>query len=434
MESVIFKLKNSQKSITPAKQKETLISLIFSYGYSELDRNNKKKYIPLRYSTGIKVKPHHWNKNKSRVKEVSTYDYKSINTFLENLETLVKKTNRENPNLRPDELRILLKRLRHSKTTEKTTLNTYIDTFLEEIETGNRKTQKGTNYAKGTIKTYKNFKVTFAKFQDHKSKIYDFKDITINFYLEYTNFLSNNGANPNTVGKHVKTLKSIMRYARETNLHNNSEIDNKAFKVIKQKVENVYLSEDEIEKIYTLDLSNNKALDIARDVFLAGCYTAQRYSDYSKLTKSNIKKYDKTEFIELTQAKTKEKVIIPIRTELYTILKKYNFTLPKTHNQKVNKYIKEVCKLAEIDIPIDKTVYKNGLSNIVEVAKYKLITTHTARRSGATNMYLGGIPTIDIMKITGHTSESSFLKYILVTKQQTAQNLSLHPYFKSTNY
>jgi hypothetical protein len=44
-------------------------------------------------------------------------------------------------------------------------------------------------------------------------------------------------------------------------------------------------------------------------------------------------------------------------------------------------------------------------------------------------MYLAGIPTIDIMKISGHKTEKEFLKYINVSKEETAINLSDHPYF-----
>ena len=60
------------------------------------------------------------------------------------------------------------------------------------------------------------------------------------------------------------------------------------------------------------------------------------------------------------------------------------------------------------------------------VPKHKLIMTHTARRSGATNMYKRGIPTIYIMKITGHKTESSFLRYIRITKEETADKIIQH--------
>lgn len=48
---------------------------------------------------------------------------------------------------------------------------------------------------------------------------------------------------------------------------------------------------------------------------------------------------------------------------------------------------------------------------------------HTARRSFATNMYKSGIPSITLMKITGHLTESSFLKYIKVTPAEHATKM-----------
>ena len=78
-------------------------------------------------------------------------------------------------------------------------------------------------------------------------------------------------------------------------------------------------------------------------------------------------------------------------------------------------------------IIIEKT--RGGLKIKNTMNKAELIKTHTARRSGATNMYLAGIKTIDFMKITGHKTEKEFLKYIKVTKEQTAANLHADPYF-----
>lgn len=433
MENVRFKLKAFQKDVKPAQQESTLISLFFSYGYCKYLDNGKKVYTPLVYSTGLKIKPHQWNNKTYRAKQTSNFDYQSFNTVIDNLEATIKKLYRENKTATPKRLKELL----HSEMnpnnnrTDATTLNKYIDKYINEIETGYKKTAKGTNYKKSTIKTFKNFKTTFNKYQNDKRKQYDFNDITIDFHKDYTNYLSSQGLNPNSTGKHVKMLKIIMRDARELKIHNNTEIDNKAFKTSQLKIDNIYLSEKELKTIYNLDLSKNNDYDISRDVFLVGCYTAQRYSDYSRINKNNIVVYNNDKFIELTQKKTGEKVIIPIRTELNKIFEKYNYNLPKTYEQKVNRNIKEICRIAQINTSIQTIKYKNGITVNADVLKYNLVTTHTARRSGATNMYLAGIPTLDIMKITGHRTTTSFMQYIKVTKQQTAENLHLHPYFNT---
>ena len=432
MEHVRFKLKSFQKEITPTKQKETLISLYFSYGYYKYLKNDEKKYIPLIYSTGLKIKPYQWNFKKCRVNN-KYYDYKNFNDKLDDIETDVKKLYRTNENITPEQLKKLLQIKRHPEKinfSKTQTLNKFIEKFINDIKTGEKKTPKGTNYKQGTIETYNSFNKSFQLFQKKVRKIYDFNDITMDFYKSYTSYLSKNDFSPNTIGKHIKTLKTIMNDAKELKLHSNTEYTNKAFKTINNKVENIYLSETEIKKLYYLDLPRQH-LELARDVFLVGCYTAQRFSDYSIINKSNIKKYNNRKYIELTQKKTNEKVIIPIRTELNNILKKYDYNLPKTYEQKVNKYIKEIGKLAEINSLTDIETNKGGLQIKKQVPKYELITTHTARRSGATNMYLAGVPELDIMKITGHKSESSFLRYIKATKQETAEKLSLHPYFNS---
>jgi integrase len=64
------------------------------------------------------------------------------------------------------------------------------------------------------------------------------------------------------------------------------------------------------------------------------------------------------------------------------------------------------------------------------VKKYTLVSTHTARRTGATNMYLSGIPVARIMLLTGHKTEQSFFRYIRIEREENAKTLSEHPFFK----
>ncbi len=426
MENVSFFLKERQKGITPSKQKETLVYLFFSYGYYETTANGKKKYIPLKYSTGLRIYPYLWNdKPTYRAKRKDNFEYQSFNTKLENLEDLIKQIYRKNPNSSPSKLRELLNNALNNERAEAFTLNTYIEKYYNEIANGTRLTIKAEKYKSGTVKAIKGFKAIFERFQSFKNKQYDFNDITIDFYNQFTGYLTKLDYSPNTIGRHIKHLKAIMHQARDEGYHKNTEIDNKAFRILKKKVDNIYLSEAELQKMYNLDLSDKPHYDLARDVFLVGCYTAQRFSDYSKINKNSIK----GNFIELIQKKTQEKVIIPIRPELKAILEKYDYNLPKSYEQKVNKYIKDVGKLAKINEIIQTENTRGGLIIKKDIPKYNLIKTHTARRSGATNMYLAGIPSIDIMKITGHKTESEFLKYIKVSKKETAQNLALHPYF-----
>jgi len=82
---------------------------------------------------------------------------------------------------------------------------------------------------------------------------------------------------------------------------------------------------------------------------------------------------------------------------------------------------------------LSKTIRKTkgGLRVDRKYKKHELITVHTARRSFATNMYMADVPTISIMKITGHRTEKSFLKYIRISQEDNANKLMNHPFFNS---
>jgi integrase len=112
------------------------------------------------------------------------------------------------------------------------------------------------------------------------------------------------------------------------------------------------------------------------------------------------------------------------------IIKKYDYEAPKLSEQKVNEYIKLISQLAGIESPIEKKEIIGGETKIRTVSKFELITTHTARRTAATHMYLRNMLPIDIMKITGHKTESSFLKYICVPKEESVKRMARNEFFK----
>lgn len=309
-------------------------------------------------------------------------------------------------------------------------LTDYIARYVREMENGTRLNIHKLRYGYSTVKNYKGFIIQFEEFCKARRKRYDFNDIDIKFYDDFVAYFTAKDYSINTIGRHVKELKIIMRAAREEGLHDNGTIENRKFRVLTAEVENIYLTESEIKAIAVLDLSGDKHKDIARDIFLVGCYTAQRFSDYSTINEGNIRTLDSGQrVIDLKQQKTGNHVVIPIRPELQAILDKYGNQLPKSYEQKVNKFIKEVAREAGIIEKIEISYVEKGEQKTRIVEKCDLVKTHTARRSGATNMYLAGIPSIAIMKITGHKTEKEFMKYIKISEEETALKLISHPYF-----
>ncbi len=312
----------------------------------------------------------------------------------------------------------------------KMTLAKFIDKYIEEIENGTRLTIDKKHFSHGTVKAFKGFRERYDEFCKFKRKRFDFNDVNLSLYDDFVAYFTKKNYSINTIGRHVKELKIIMRVSRDEGYHNNGEIEKRKFKVVTAKVDNIYLTETELAAMYALDLSGKPHLDAARDVFLIGCYTAQRYSDYSTISEQNIRKLNNGEVvIDLKQLKTGNRVVVPARREVLEILAKYDNKLPKTYEQKVNKYIKDVAELAKITEPIEVEQMENGRLVTSIVAKNELVKTHTARRSGATNMYLAGVPSIAIMKVTGHQTEKEFMKYIKASEEETAMELMNHPYF-----
>lgn len=327
----------------------------------------------------------------------------------------------------------IIYRYHHPKATvekKKESLRDYIIRYAREIEDGVRLNNKKLRYGASTVKNYKGFIVQFDEFCKVWRKRFDFEDIDIKFYDDFVAFFAGKSYSVNTIGRHVKELKIIMRAAREEGLHGNNNIESRKFRVLTAEVENIYLAETELKAIAAVDLKGDKRKEVARDIFLVGCYTAQRYSDYSTINEGNIRKLENGQtVVDLIQHKTGNHVIIPARPEVLAILGKYGNCLPKSYEQKVNKYIKEIAREAKITEPVEVEYIENGEKKRKIVDKCDLVKTHTARRSGATNMYLAGIPTIAIMKVTGHKTEKEFMKYIRITEEETAMELMNHPYF-----
>jgi integrase len=170
----------------------------------------------------------------------------------------------------------------------------------------------------------------------------------------------------------------------------------------------IALSKDDIDQLSGVDLSNNSRLERVRDIFLVGCYTGMRYSDFKRIKASNVS----DNLITIREVKDKSKTLqIPITDRVRDILDKYNMELPVISEQKFRDYLKEVFKLAGFtklstrSKKIGKRVYEE------EVPMYELISTHTARRSFITIMLNSGVPDKAIMKITGHKSINNFQVY-----------------------
>ena len=193
----------------------------------------------------------------------------------------------------------------------------------------------------------------------------------------------------------------------------------------------VFLSMNEITRIYYYKFrkqDSRRAKEKIRDLFVVGCLTALRYSDYSTLTQDNFQ----NDFIVKRTKKTNVTVKVPMHDYVREIIAKYGGSIPNgLCIQYFNKYLKLI--MHEIGLT-DKITYSytiGGKIKTVTKEKWELICSHTARRLAATNLYLTGrMKTLEIMRLTGHKTEQNFFRYIRLTNDDTARSISGDMFFR----
>lgn len=386
MITIKFNLRN------PSSKNETMIHSVVRF--------DGKKII---YPTGIYITPKYWNLKSQRVSQsIHVPQHRELNQQLSTLKSVVEscynRFKNENKNESPtiEQLRELIKTKYNPVLKSETQLD-FIKFFRDYLKNLNDVTQS-------TIKARER---TLEILTEYKRKI-PFASIDYSFYNGFLNYLTKEKEfSRNTIGKHIRIIKTVLYEAEE---QHKAKYVSKKFKAYSEQTTAIYLNTAELDLIEKLDLSDNKRLDKVRDMFIVECWTGVRFSDLSQLAASDFK----TDIVQITQQKTKNPVSIPILPPVQRILKKYDYQLPKVlTNQKMNLYLKEITKLIpELKTPVQ--IEKSKGSMIVKSTKQKheMVTTHTARRSFATNQYDMGVPIESIMQVTGHKTQQDFFKYI----------------------
>ena len=396
--------------------------------------------LRLVYPTDLKIKPKYWQndkkrKNYQRAKRNSQFpQHPEFNTRLDYIiseaNNVFRKFQNDNQHQKPskEQLKELLDKVFNLKynLSEKQLIG-FIEQFIINSKTRTNP-RTGKPISEGTIKSYRNVCDRLIEFASVKKKRVDFDTITIDFYDDFKRFMiKEKNYAVNTIGRYFNTLITIMNEATERGLNSNLLYKSKRFIVDKEETENIFLNDNELVEIYELDLSDFSKLDNARDLFLIGCYTGLRFSDYQEL---DLKKLTKENTLEVRQKKTQKRLTIPFYHPIVLAIKeKYN---GKTHNslprpisnQKLNKYIKEVGSMVNsLSNKVDKNMTIGGVKVILQKPKYSFITTHTARRSFASNLVLKGKNIFDIMEATGHQSEKAFRNYVKIEARDKVQRI-----------
>ncbi|WP_312356622.1 site-specific integrase [Empedobacter sp.] len=388
----------------PKSSSETIIYLVMRWDG-----------LQMKISTKQKVNPKFWNKDRLKVKEtISEKNHQHINKELVEIEKVAYKmfnsftdTFKRKPN--SEELKNLIEQEYFQnnpmfKKVDKKTILDYFDDYIETIKSTTAHT---------TVQKYKQAKENFKDFQKDKKRIYNTEMIDLKFRNEYVEYLiETKKYAPTTVYRKMKFLRTVLYFIENLGIKVNPFLHNSRFLTKDIEVDNIALSESEIDEMERLNLSDNKRLEQVRDLFLVACYTGQRFSDLNKINQSNI---IDDEYIAIRQQKTNEQLTLPLLKVVKTILVKYNYKLPKISNVKFNEYIKEVAKLCE-------TLNKQYNGDNKKV-RWQMISSHTARRTFVTLNYGKGVD-LDTLKLgTGHKQTKTLQTYIKMNDKQKADLL-----------
>lgn len=364
------------------------------------------------------------------------------------VEAIVFREERERQRIQEEEERQEQERLRLIKEQEeearKADVILFLENFLEGIKNGRIK-NGAENYTLNTCKVWSNFLGILKRFIQISP--FTWKDINKALADRFVSFMEKNGYMVTSINKYIICFKAMIQNAMDQELHNNL-IALRAFSKKKiqetDKAKEIYLTKAELQALYEMPLEGLK--DKVRDVFLVGCYTCQRFSDYARLEKENFTKTAKgTKVVRIVQEKTGNDVVIPILNDnLLHIAEKYGYDIPKVNDVILNRYIKQILKELSSTVPSlarkertlltmkEREKEKQGLvsferdnkENVIK-PRYELVSSHTARRSGITNLYLSGnFDTYQMMSISGHRDEKTFYEYIKLSSDEVADSIA----------
>lgn len=403
MASFNFYLKGGKD--TPEFRKSTkpaLVSLFVSY-------NGKRPA----FATGISVLPSTWDFKNQRLKS-SAANSASLNSHLQGFREMVegKLAELSKGGILPSP-EMLKESILGEK--QKVTRNPSLGEVFGDYMDARKDT-----FAPSTIRSLKRNQTRILNFEKSKGrKLYleGIKTRDIESLVSYLQESSNHAKN--TIADLIKTVKTVLKWAKEEGMANEMEMPK--LQVSWEDVPNVYLNEVELQHLFQMDLSQSPKLDRVRDLFLIGCWTGLRFSDFTNLKPENIS----GNTAKIRTQKTGQIVTIPIHPVVKSILEKYSGEIPPAiSNQKMNDYLKDLCKLALFEDRSIESITRGGKKESSFKPKWEMVSTHTARRSFATNQYKAGFPSILLMKITGHQTEKAFLKYIKVDQEEASEKLA----------
>lgn len=381
-----------------------------------------------RISTNLKINSSIWNSSKQRMRELMDSPFSvSINKELEeirmNLLKTYEKYSSEGIILTPKEFKKEFLALANSPTLTKK-LNSFWALFDEFVEVKRKQLSDVRDYNKSlrkhlkAIETKMNRGLNFRLIREDSELFAEHWERYLKF--DALNAKGEEGLSMNTVGKQNKNLKVFLNWCFEYGHCQRFSL--KKFPTIVEEVDNIYLKEEELNTIQSISGLSELEQKV-RDMFLIGCETGLRFSDFINLKPHHVSDGMLTFSPRKTAGFKNNKIIIPLSARFMAVYEGNKNSFPDLSKMSVtafNKTIRDVCRVSKLD---KKTINKRRVAGqiITEVRfRYQEVSSHTCRRTFCTLKFLKGMPAQAIMKFSGHKTERNFLKYLKLDAELTA--------------
>ena len=381
------------------------------------------RFHQFKATTEFIVNPDHWDSKKQRAKK-TMIGYEVLNQSLDELKMNVLKHIRElqlREKLDWPQLTTLLRTFLQPEKVKQPpvvelkpkerTLVSVIDSFL---------IARTAVYKPETARKYKILEAVLLGFQEHRKQVIYIRDVSFPLMEEFRLYLLNERKNRNdTIYKTLASLKCMIRWMNQ----NDYSIDPRSLELrqkVKAKHDIVTLSEQELQQIQDAEL-NSFQVSI-RDCFLFQVYTGQRFSDMQQLAPDQIKDNSWV----FPSVKTGKDMRIPFVgwcSKAKEIGEKYDFSFPKYTQQYFNREITKICRTAKITEPVKLTRYQGSSLLQMQKPKCDWVSSHTARRTCVSLLLAKGVPPTVVMKLTGHSSIQTMMRYERTTNETLINSL-----------
>jgi len=391
-----------------------------------------------KYGLGISVPVKGWDKKKQRAKNGSSHMQPELVAAVNRIQEVHNQMQDEGVLITPQSLRnrIEMKEVEVQEVVLDNLVednamgfSQWVEQYINDCASGDERQPNG---KKITLRTIQKYRTVQSQLQDFAVKVWGkkirWKDIDSSFLGKYKSYRANQGLAINTIGKDQAVLKFWIKTAYNREVHDNKKWREKVWQKQEMKIKKPALTEAELKTLREAQMSRD-SLNVCRDLFLVSCWTGARVSDLKRMPEIIKDAWNQNgescpSALSFVQSKTGNSVMVPVLPELRTIIEKWNGDLPALPaEQKMNKRIKEVGQEAGLDRIVELVSTKANEQGVIHKFPFhQMLTNHTGRRTFATLLYKRGIMSNgQLMSLTGHSSETAFLRYLDITTEEISE-------------